>query len=86
MDSNTMMTSDEWTNFFRKSIADALMSLKSEKKDFLVSRARACELLEKDPSTLYRWEKSGYLVPVVRRGRTILYSSKDLERLGVILD
>ncbi len=86
MDINTMMTSDEWTNFFRQSIADALMSLKSEKKDFLVSRSRACELLEKDPSTLYRWEKSGYLVPALRRGRTILYSSRDLENLGVVFD
>lgn len=80
------MTNEEWHEFITKCIADALAAVKGGKKDFLIPKSRACELLQKDPSTLYRWEKSGYLVPVVRRGRTILYSSTDLERLGVIID
>ena len=85
MEKDQMMT-NEWKNFFKKIIADSIAELRSEKKEFMVSKARACELLGRDPSTLYRWERSGYLVPVVRRGRTIMYSAKDLERLGVNFD
>lgn len=81
---NNNMTNDEWKDFFRQSIAEALASANGRKKEYVIPKSRACELLHKDPSTLYRWEKSGYLVPVARRGRSIFYSSQDLERLGVI--
>lgn len=80
------MTNDDWKEFLTKIIADAVATRHTEKREFMIPRSRACELLEKDPSTLYRWEKSGYLVPAVRRGRTILYSSRDLENLGVVFD
>lgn len=35
-----------------------------------ISKAKACEMLEKDPTTLWRWEKEGYLTPVKVGGRT----------------
>lgn len=80
------MTDEDWKNFILKSINDALDARMPEKREVLIPRTRAAKLLEKDVSTLYRWEQSGYLRPVVRRGRSVLYSSLDLARLGVIFE
>ncbi len=80
------MTKEDWQTFIAKSINDALDARMLEKRDVLIPRKRAAELLDKDVSTLYRWEKSGYLRPVARRGRSVLYSSRDLARMGVIFD
>ena len=80
------MNNDDWKEFIKKSINDALDARLPGKREILIPRVKAAELLEKDVSTLYRWEKSGYLVPALRRGRTILYSSRDLENLGVVFD
>lgn len=80
------MTNEDWKEFIKKSINDALDARLLEKRDVLIPRKRTAELLDKDVSTLYRWEKSGYLRPVARRGRSVLYSSRDLERMGVIFD
>lgn len=83
------MTPDEWRAAIFTAVNDALDARarnSAAKVEHLIPRKRTAKLLGKDVSTLYRWERSGYLVPAVRRGRSILYSSKDLERLGVILD
>lgn len=80
------MTNDDWKQFIERAIANAFAMQLSVKREFMIPKARACELLAKDPSTLYRWEKSGYLVPAVRRGRSVWYSSRDLERLGVVIE
>ncbi len=79
------MTNEDWKEFIKKSINDALDARLLEKREVLIPRAKAAKLLEKDVSTLYRWERSGYLQPVARRGRSVWYSSRDLEALGVIL-
>ena len=43
----------------------------------LVSRTKTAELLGVDLSTLNRWEKTGYLLPV-RIGRRVLYRAQDI--------
>lgn len=53
-----------------------------QKKDVLVPRRMAIRLLGKSSSTLWRWERASYLVPV-RQGASVMYRSSDLERLGV---
>ena len=47
--------------------------------DFLTSKETA-EFLKVDPSTLIRWNKSGYLVPV-RVGSRKMYRIEDLEAI-----
>lgn len=76
---------DQLNSAISEAINSAL-DARATKKDVLISRVRAAKLLDKNVSTLYRWEKSQYLVPAVRRGRSVLYSSRDLERLGVVFE
>ncbi len=56
-----------------------------QKKDILVPRRMAIRLLGKSSSTLWRWERNSYLVPI-RQGSSVMYHSVDLERLGVKFD
>lgn len=44
-----------------------------------VTKAKACEMLGKNATTLWRWEKEGYLVPVK-------VGSRSMYRLGDIQD
>lgn len=76
------MTIDELKELITKTINEALDSRERAKHDALVPRATAAKLLHKDVSTLNRWEKSSYLIPV-RQGRSVMYRSSDLARLGV---
>ena len=75
------MTKEELKDFIVKSINDALDARLFEKREVLIPRDRTAELLDKDVSTLYRWEKTGYLLPAARRGRSVWYSSMDLRRM-----
>lgn len=69
----------------REDIMDALRIVIKEylgehktPRTVLVTRAQAAERLGVDLSTLYRWEKDGYL-PAVRIGRKVFYE-EDLIR------
>ena len=44
----------------------------------LIKRDQAAEICHVDLSTLYRWEKSGYLMPV-RIGRRVMYRVADIQ-------
>ncbi len=50
-----------------------------EKRNSKVSKAKACEMLGKNATTLWRWEKEGYLVPVK-------VGSRNMYRLGDVQD
>jgi hypothetical protein len=45
-----------------------------------VPRLEACNILKVDQSTLFRWAKRGYLMPVEVGGRR-LYKMSDLQRI-----
>lgn len=45
-----------------------------------ITRKDACEILGVAPSTLWRWNKEGYLKPV-RIGAKVLYKRSDIDRL-----
>ena len=51
---------------------------KHEEKFF--TREEVAEMLRRDKSTISRWKKSGYLVPV-EVGGVDLYSKKDIDKL-----
>jgi hypothetical protein len=45
-----------------------------------VPRLEACDILKVDQSTLFRWAKRGYLVPIEVGGRRV-YKLSDLQRI-----
>ena len=45
-----------------------------------LTRAESCEMLKLDQSTLFRWAKRGYLVPIEVGGRRV-YKLSDLKRI-----
>lgn len=46
----------------------------------ILSRREVCKLLNVGFSTLWRWEKTGYLIPV-KAGRKVYYLKKDVDNL-----
>lgn len=58
--------------------AELEASVAAEHSDFLIPRVDVSGILKVNPSTLNRWEKSGYLVPV-RRGVSVFYRNSDIQ-------
>lgn len=61
----------------RRELEAEVIAAKEEK---YLSRAETCELLKVDQSTLWRWARRGYLLPVEMGGRR-LYKLSDLKRI-----
>lgn len=53
-------------------------TLAATRTDYLIPRLKVADLLHVDQSTLNRWEKAGYLIPV-RRGVKVFYKHSDVE-------
>ena len=85
MDKEKKMNNEEWRAFIAKIINDAFDARMGGKKEILIPRKKTAKLLGKNVSTLYRWEKTGYLLPAVRRGRSVYYSTLDLKQFGIEL-
>lgn len=54
--------------------------LHASKKERLVPKIEALEILGKGDTTLHNWKKSGYLKPV-KIGRSVYYKWSDLEKI-----
>ncbi len=65
----------------KQAVEKALASYLAPSKQVLVSRKAAAIRLNVDVSTLWRWDKSGYLPVTVRRGKFVYYSEEALRRL-----
>lgn len=77
------MTREELNAAIAAAINSAMSAYEMRQKgDVLIPRLRAMKLLNKSSSTLWRWEKNSYLLPI-RQGSSVMYHSVDLERLGV---
>lgn len=76
---------EELKDFITKAINEALDAREKAKHEVLIPRATAAKLLHKDVSTLNRWEKRSYLIPV-RLGKSVMYRSGDLAQLGVVIE
>jgi len=66
-----------------KSIArEVLANLggREEPHESLISKAKACEILDRCDSTLSKWAKRGILVPV-RRGGSLYYRYDEVMRI-----
>ena len=52
----------------------------AEKSETYISRQRACEILDVDATTLWRWAKRSYLIPVTVGGKN-RYKMSDINKL-----
>ena len=71
----------ELESAFRKVISEMLTEIKADSEnDQLIKRNVVNERLHVDNSTLWRWDKTGYL-KAVRIGRSVYYKESDVKRL-----
>lgn len=61
-------------------IANAQNELTQAKEETYLSRENVAKMLDVDKSTLWRWAKTGYLVPVTI-GAKIRYRRSDIDNL-----
>ncbi len=64
----------------RREVERELEQRREEYGNTLVPREDVLRMLKVDPSTLWRWEKAGYLSPV-RIGVKVMYRKGDLDRV-----
>ena len=76
-----IMEDDRIKTLVENAVEKALAAYLAPSKQILVSRKAAAIRLNVDVSTLWRWDKSGYLPVTVRRGKFVYYSEEALRRL-----
>ena len=69
--------SNELIKSTKKELEAELIAQQAER---YLTRAETCEMLKLDQSTLFRWAKRGYLVPIEVGGRRV-YKLSDLKRI-----
>lgn len=65
-------------NMIHKAVQNALNKQNEKSSSALLTREATAKRLGVDLSTLWRWDKSGYL-KAIRIGRTIYYKVSDIE-------
>ena len=65
---------------WQQDMANAMKSLKpAEKKDVLHTREQTQKILNVCSTTLWKYERSGFLVPV-RLGKRVFYKQSDIDK------
>lgn len=77
MDSINLKTGDLY-NMIHEAVEDALKKQSPRSASTLLTREATAKRLGVDVSTLWRWDRSGYLKPV-RIGRAVHYRLSDIE-------
>lgn len=72
MEANALLLANARTQLEQK-IADA-------SAETYLSKEKVCEMLDVSTTTLWRWEKAGYLVPVAFGGQK-RYKKSDVQRI-----
>lgn len=75
-----MVPKEELEEAIRSVVSDFLAEREADKKDALIRRKATTERLNVDNSTLWRWEKAGYLIPV-RIGKAVYYRESDVQAI-----
>ena len=75
-----IMSAEELTEIIEEAVQKAIASVTPEKKEMPLSREAAARRLNVDLSTLWRWDRNGFLKPV-KIGRAVYYREYDLDRL-----
>jgi hypothetical protein len=81
---NVTIALSDLQTFVKDLIAETKTELEAEivaqKAERYVPRLEACDVLKVDQSTLFRWAKRGYLVPLEVGGKR-MYRMSDLKRI-----
>ena len=64
-----------------EAVANAIAPFMEPKNTVLVTREEAAKRLNVDVSTLWRWDKVGYLPVTTRIGKQVFYSEESISRL-----
>lgn len=79
-----IITLDDLRTFSNELIQSTKKELEAEvmaqQNESYLTRLETCDFLKVDQSTLHRWSKRGYLMPVEMGGRR-LYRKSDLQRI-----
>lgn len=75
-----IMSVDELNQIIAEAVDKAIAAVRPQKKEMLISREATAKRLNVDLSTLWRWNKTGFLIPV-KIGRSVYYREFDLDRL-----
>ena len=75
-----VLSASDLKTVFRNVLSEFLAEQQEKKEDQLVPRSAANDRLHVDDSTLWRWDKSGYL-KAIRIGRAVYYKESDIKRL-----
>lgn len=75
-----VLSASELEQALRNVLSDLLARQEEQKQDSLVARNVVNERLHVDNSTLWRWDKTGYL-KAIRIGRAVYYKESDVKRL-----
>lgn len=75
-----LVSSEDLESVVRGILEEVISASNDEKDETLLSIRQAASLLGVDRSTLWRWEKQGYLKPV-RIGRKVRYKQVDVKKL-----
>ena len=63
---------------FSEAMEEARAELRRRRDEEFVSITSVCKMLDVDRSTLYRWKKRGYLVPIQIGGK-VRYKKSEIE-------
>lgn len=75
-----MLSAEDLKNVIEGIINETLLKKGDQKQDKLLTVAEVCNELGVDRSTLWRWEREHYLMPV-RLGSKVKYKMSDIESM-----
>ena len=75
-----VLSPDDLEEAIRTVASELLTQREVERTDRRITRAAARERLKVDYTTLWRWDKSGYL-PAIRIGRTVYYRETNVKKI-----
>ena len=76
-----MENEERMRKMIEEAVAKAIAPFLEPRKPVLLSREAVCNRLGKDKSTLYRWDKTGYLPVTTRIGGECYYDEEAVRRL-----
>ena len=75
-----MVTKDDLVQAAEEIVKMTMAKMEKEHEDMLVTGTQVCNLLGVSSPTLWRWAKTGYLVPI-KIGSKTMYNLSDVERI-----
>ena len=72
-----VVNKEDLSHIIRDIIADKIEEYETTKKERLLSKKQVADRIGVDKSTLWRWEKENYLVPI-RFGKKVRYKESDI--------